>query len=177
MKQLNSVTRIGIAVLSFVPLGYAFWIFVTATPVDVPYLTAIPGEDLDPSLLRWLKRQGMLPPDESVQWLCSSGSWREASGCFFTEERVVDYFEFVDYFEIDGYDWVEVSSATWDEIVSIEWEHRDRESPVLEVLSRDNKSFYLWLPYADRGEQLFYDNLVALWEAGRGDSGPRGNSR
>ena len=152
------IVVVGTIVLALVGFGHAI------ERGYLPDTLAIPGEKLQPRVIRLLRQEGIVDQDEAVLYFYSAGllSFLE-DGNLFTDRRVISYTESMD---VEGE--VQVFSATYPEITKIEpdWSDSFFEDSVLTVHTEAHQ-FILWVSTERERDRAFYNRLIETWNANR----------
>lgn len=157
---ITSLVLVGLAVGAAVSLGLVTG-FLSERNV-IPNYAAIPGSALPTSQLDFLRGKGLLGEEERVQWFYSNGMYRYSTdGNYFTETRVVSYWE--------GEKGFEAETATWAEIVDlrIQYSASPFENTEITVETTDGREFLLWVAAEKGNDKRFVSAIRERWEAGR----------
>jgi hypothetical protein len=133
-----------------------------------PDTKVVPGEKLSERTLRFLRERDLLGEEEQVIRFYSAGMFDvESDGSFFTDARVVRYFEDLE----DLGDGKLVSqSAEYDVIASIETEFADgwMADSTIRVTKEDGEEIELVVCNDEQGDREFAKRLQEEWERRRG---------
>ena len=130
-----------------------------------PDSKAVPGEKLSERSLRFLRAKGLIDEAEQVLYFYSGGVLDiEGDGSFFTDARVVRYYEDLVSGEFVSH------SATYDAIASIEPELTDdwMGDSTIRVTRDDGEEILLAVCNDERGDREFLKRLRQEWERRRG---------
>jgi hypothetical protein len=125
-----------------------------------PEAEAVPGKKVALSRLGFLRERGLLEESETIIYFYSSGmlSFR-AGGCFFTERRVVSYWENLNSHEVEG------ECAEYPEIVAIEPAYADElwDDTRVDVRTNDGRVLELEVSNSSGRDKVFVHRLQEEW--------------
>ena len=163
MKKLLIVLAILGILLVVAVLGGFVLLGSLASSRYIPDTMAVRGDELPEHAIEMLQEEELLPAGETVQWLYSAGflSYR-SDGCFFTENRVVDYIEGADGV-LDAWEY------TWSQIAEIEMEEDESflGDSTIELQLSDGASHFLFVSNDAEKDELFFEDLRRLWMLNR----------
>lgn len=130
-----------------------------------PDTKAVPGEKLSERSLRFLRARGLVGEGEKILYFYSAGLFDiEDDGSFFTDARVVRYWEDPDVGELVS------QSAEYPAIVSIEPEFAESwmGDSTIRVAKYDDEEILLVVCNDEKGDRAFAKRLQEEWERHRG---------
>ncbi len=129
----------------------------------IPDTVACPGSELRQPDVDWLREVGYLPRGESIVYFYSNGFLSiEEEGNFFTESRVVSYFQ--DYYGRRVHEYAELSEVA---DVDARFEGGFLANSVITITRDDGSQFELLVSNDQAGDRIFYDELIRRWHASR----------